>query len=156
MFVLLIVTDRRQHDNINLMERLEYGEEMMTDPTSLAAHKGLLSQTWDTAKPNYAAAKSLIRHSLIAHLLHIVMVKKGWKKWSQLLEWQPVLEEVMQLAEIIQSEFQEDLRVLVEVLVVKTLHHPKYFHKTTDCNTDCNDHCAELMPVAPVEIWIRV
>lgn len=95
MFVLLIVTDRRQHDNINLMERLEYGEEMsqlfhfalnathmimrthfgnaVTDPTSLAAHKGLLSRTWDAAKPNYAAAKSLIRHSLIARLLHIVM-----------------------------------------------------------------------------------
>ncbi|KAE9397161.1 hypothetical protein BT96DRAFT_996000 [Gymnopus androsaceus JB14] len=113
-------------DNINPMEQLEYGEEMsqlfhfalnathmimcthfgnaMTDPTSLAAHKGLLSRTWDTAKPNYAAVKSLIRHSLIARLLHIVMVKKGWKKWSQLLEWQPMLEEVMQLAEIVQSE----------------------------------------------------
>jgi hypothetical protein len=43
------------------------------DPTSLSAHKDLLRRIWDVNKPNYAAAKSLIRHSLIARLLHIVM-----------------------------------------------------------------------------------
>ena len=42
------------------------------DPTSLA-HKGLLRRIWDESKPNYAVAKSLIRHSLIARLLHITM-----------------------------------------------------------------------------------
>jgi len=36
------------------------------DPTSLSAHKDLLRRVWDVNKPNYAAAKSLIRHSLIA------------------------------------------------------------------------------------------
>ncbi|KAM5539821.1 hypothetical protein V8D89_006634 [Ganoderma adspersum] len=41
----------------------------VTNPTSLAAHKGLLHRTWDANKPNYATAKSLIRHSLIARLL---------------------------------------------------------------------------------------
>ena len=45
----------------------------VSDPTSLSAHKGLLGRVWDPNKPNYAAAKSLIRHSLIARLLHIVM-----------------------------------------------------------------------------------
>lgn len=84
-----------RHDDITPMHRLEYIEELVQlfhfainathmnirvhfgnaikDPTSLAAHKGLLGRTWDAAKPNYAAAKSLIRHSLIARLLHIVM-----------------------------------------------------------------------------------
>lgn len=96
---LSIINIRRarndRHDDITPMHRLEYIEELsqvfhfalnathmimrthfgnaVTDPTSLAAHKGLLGRTWDAAKPNYAAAKSLIRHSLIARLLHIVM-----------------------------------------------------------------------------------
>ena len=43
------------------------------DPTGLAAHKGLLGCIWDVNKPNYAEAKALIRHSLIARLLHCVM-----------------------------------------------------------------------------------
>lgn len=82
-------------DDVDSMERLEYVEEIsalwhfalqythlmmrvhfghaVLDPTSLAAHKGLLRRTWDVTKPNYAAAKALIRHSLIARLLHCVM-----------------------------------------------------------------------------------
>jgi len=47
--------------------------DAVQDPTSLSAHKDLLRRIWDVNKPNYAAAKSLIRHSLIARLLHIVM-----------------------------------------------------------------------------------
>jgi hypothetical protein len=43
------------------------------DPTGLAAHKGMLHRIWDVNKLNYAEAKSLIRHSLIARLLHCVM-----------------------------------------------------------------------------------
>lgn len=42
------------------------------DPTSLSAHKGLLRRTWDTNKANYAAAKSLIRHSLIGRIQHAI------------------------------------------------------------------------------------
>lgn len=76
------------HNNVNEMERLGCGEEnsalwhhtlqathmvmhthyghAVDDPTSLAAHKGPLNRTWDVSKPNYAAAKALICHSLIA------------------------------------------------------------------------------------------
>ena len=86
---------RDRVDDVNSMERLEYCEELsmlwhfalqnthmimrthlgnnVLDPTSLSAHKGLLGRVWDPNKPNYAAAKSLIRHSLIARLLHIAM-----------------------------------------------------------------------------------
>lgn len=87
---------RDRADDVNSMERLEYVEELsnlfhfalqathmlirthyghaVLDPTSLAAHKGLLGHTWDVNKPNYAAAKALVRHSLIARLLHAVML----------------------------------------------------------------------------------
>jgi hypothetical protein len=82
-------------DDINDMERLAYVEELsalwhfalnathmimrlhfgdsVLDPGSLARHKGLLNRTWDADKPNYADAKALIRHSLIARILYEVM-----------------------------------------------------------------------------------
>jgi hypothetical protein len=82
-------------DDINSMERLEYVEELsalwhfalnathmimrlhfgdsVLDPGSLAKHKGLLNRTWDAEKPNYADAKALIRHSLIARILYEAM-----------------------------------------------------------------------------------
>lgn len=85
--------DRR--DDVNPMERIEYIEEgsqmfhfalqgtvmdtkvhygnPITDPTSLAAHKALLGRVWDVNKPNYAQAKSLMRHSAIGRILHIVL-----------------------------------------------------------------------------------
>ncbi|KAJ7739617.1 hypothetical protein B0H14DRAFT_2407680 [Mycena olivaceomarginata] len=86
---------RDRTDDIDAMERLEYVQELsapfhfalqashmlmrthyghaVEDPASLAAHKGLLNRKWDVNKPNYAAAKSLIRHSLIARILHCVI-----------------------------------------------------------------------------------
>jgi hypothetical protein len=86
---------RDRTDDVNAMERLEYVAELsapwhfalqathmlmrthfghaVEDPGSLAAHKGLLNRKWDVNKPNYAASKSLIRHSLIARILHCVM-----------------------------------------------------------------------------------
>jgi hypothetical protein len=86
---------RDRTDDIDPMERLEFVQELsapfhfalqathmimrthyghaVEDPASLAAHKGLLNRKWDVNKPNYAAAKSLIRHSLIARILHCVM-----------------------------------------------------------------------------------
>ncbi|KAJ7670670.1 hypothetical protein DFH06DRAFT_1369657 [Mycena polygramma] len=89
---------RIRKDDVNSFERMEYGDELsahfhhalqashmimkvhyghaIRDPTSLAAHKGMLNRTWDVNKPNYAPSKSLIRHSLIARILHCVMVKK--------------------------------------------------------------------------------
>lgn len=86
---------RIRKDDVNPYERMEYGDDLsalfhhalqashmlmkvhyghaVRDPMSLAAHKGLLNRTWDINKPNYAASKSLIRHSLIARVLHCVM-----------------------------------------------------------------------------------
>ncbi|KAJ6612780.1 hypothetical protein B0H10DRAFT_1675933, partial [Mycena sp. CBHHK59/15] len=83
---------RDRMDDINGMERLEYVEELsalwhfalnathmimrlhfgdsVLDPGSLAKHKGLLNRTWDAEKPNYADAKALIRHSLVARILY--------------------------------------------------------------------------------------
>ncbi|KAJ6555826.1 hypothetical protein B0H19DRAFT_947497, partial [Mycena capillaripes] len=83
---------RDRMDDINDMERLAYVEELsalwhfalnathmimrlhfgdsVLDPGSLARHKGLLNRTWDADKPNYADAKALIRHSLIARILY--------------------------------------------------------------------------------------
>ncbi|KII84368.1 hypothetical protein PLICRDRAFT_59103, partial [Plicaturopsis crispa FD-325 SS-3] len=89
---------RDRTDDVNAMERVDYPEELsalwhyalqathmimrthyghaVLDPSSLAAHKGLLHRVWDVNKPNYAAAKALIRHSLIARLLHIAISKE--------------------------------------------------------------------------------
>ncbi|KAJ7780674.1 hypothetical protein DFH07DRAFT_765192 [Mycena maculata] len=75
-------TRKDQMDDINVMERLNYVEELSAlwhfalnathmimrlhfgdsvfDPGSLAKHKGLLNRTWDAEKPNYANAKALI------------------------------------------------------------------------------------------------
>ncbi|KAJ7844775.1 hypothetical protein B0H14DRAFT_3139277 [Mycena olivaceomarginata] len=50
-----------------MIMRTHYGHAV-EDPASLAAHKGLLYHKWDVNKPNYAAAKSLICHSLIARI----------------------------------------------------------------------------------------
>jgi hypothetical protein len=86
---------RDRANDIDTMERLDYVDELsalwhfalnathmimrthlgnaVLDPTGLAAHKGMLHRVWDVNKPNYAEAKSLIRHSLIARILHCVM-----------------------------------------------------------------------------------
>jgi hypothetical protein len=86
---------RERADDVSPMEQLLYLKELsalwhyglnalqmivkvhlgntIDDLGSLASHKGLLGRVWDVNKPNYAAAKSLVRHSLIARLLNIVM-----------------------------------------------------------------------------------
>ncbi|KAJ7717409.1 hypothetical protein B0H14DRAFT_3631243 [Mycena olivaceomarginata] len=118
---------RDRTDDINPMERLEYAQELsapfhfalqathmimrthyrhaVEDPASLAAHKGLLNRKWDVNKPNYAAAKSLIRHSLIARILHCVMVINGFTLYSQLSGWQPSLEDIQAIALTISTDF---------------------------------------------------
>nr|VWP01094.1 Sensor protein zRas [Ganoderma boninense] len=123
-------TARRERvDDIDSMERLEYTEEIsalwhfalnathmimrthfgnaITDPASLAAHKGLLRRTWDAHKPNYAAAKALIRHSLIARLIHCVMTLQNIKTWSALKEWKPTYETIEAVAQNICSKFAD-------------------------------------------------
>lgn len=57
---------------IHMLVRTHLGN-LVQDPGSLSNHKDLLGRVRDVNKPDYAAAKSLIRHSLIARLLHIVM-----------------------------------------------------------------------------------
>ncbi|KAJ7791458.1 hypothetical protein B0H14DRAFT_2624967 [Mycena olivaceomarginata] len=111
---------RDRTDDINAMERLEYADELsapwhfalqathmimrthygqaVEDPASLAAHKGLLNRKWDVNKPNYAAAKSLIRHSLIARILHCVMVLQGFTLYSELAGWTPTLQDIQAIA----------------------------------------------------------
>ncbi|KAK7433879.1 hypothetical protein VKT23_020504 [Stygiomarasmius scandens] len=68
----------------HMIMRTHLGDNPANDPAALETHKKLLRRTWDPTKPNYAAAKSLIRHSLIGRLMHIVMVLKGFHQWSQL------------------------------------------------------------------------
>ncbi|KAF6754008.1 hypothetical protein DFP72DRAFT_813583 [Ephemerocybe angulata] len=111
-------SDRK--DDVSPMERLEYGEEVsqlfhfalqatqmiirthfgttIDDPVSLASHKGLLGRVWDPNVANYAAAKSLIRHSLIARILHITMTIKGYQRWSDLWSWRPTYDDVKAIA----------------------------------------------------------
>ncbi|KAF8184133.1 hypothetical protein K438DRAFT_1974716 [Mycena galopus ATCC 62051] len=118
---------RDRADDIDAMERLEYVQELsapfhfalqashmlmrthyghaVEDPASLAAHKGLLNRKWDVSKPNYAAAKSLIRHSLIARILHWVMVINGFTLYSQLSGWQPTLADIQAVALAISTDF---------------------------------------------------
>ncbi|KAK6969215.1 hypothetical protein R3P38DRAFT_3337140 [Favolaschia claudopus] len=118
---------RDRTDDINPMERLEYVQELsapfhfalqashmlmrvhyghaVEDPGSLAAHKGLLNRKWDVSKPNYAAAKSLIRHSLIARILHCIMVIKGFTRFSELSQWRPTLADIQAISQRISTEF---------------------------------------------------
>ncbi|KAJ3515060.1 hypothetical protein NLJ89_g1998 [Agrocybe chaxingu] len=89
--------------NTHAIVRTHLGNAIQ-DPTSLSAHKDLLRRVWDTNKPNYAAAKSLIRHSLIARLVHIVMAKNGCRVWSEARKWQPAsFDELIKVAKQICS-----------------------------------------------------
>ncbi|KAG8938816.1 hypothetical protein FRC04_007424 [Tulasnella sp. 424] len=90
---------RDRADDVGPMEQLSYIQELselfhwalnathmlmrvhlgnaVQDPGSLSNHKDLLGRVWDVNKPNYVAAKALLRHSLIARLLHIVALGGG-------------------------------------------------------------------------------
>ncbi|KAJ7800306.1 hypothetical protein B0H14DRAFT_3785954 [Mycena olivaceomarginata] len=118
---------RDRTDDIDTMEHLEYVQELsapfhfalqashmlmqthyghaVEDPGSLAVHKGLLNHKWDVSKPNYAAAKTLIRHSLIARILHCVMVINGFTLYSKLSGWQPTLADIQAIALAISIDF---------------------------------------------------
>ncbi|KAF8581624.1 hypothetical protein K439DRAFT_1618917 [Ramaria rubella] len=118
---------REQFDNISPMEQLLYLKELsakwhfalnylhflvkvhfgnaIDDPGSLASHKGLLGHMWDVNKPNYAAATSLVHHSLIARILNIVMQINGFQNYSELAKWKPSFFEVHKAALQIVKEF---------------------------------------------------
>ncbi|KAK0444523.1 uncharacterized protein EV420DRAFT_1484640 [Desarmillaria tabescens] len=103
---------RDRMDDVNDMERLAYGQELSTlwhyalqvhfgfstDLTSLAAHKTLLGHSWDVKKLNYMAAKSLIRHSLIARLLHMTIICVGFSTWTELSGWQSTAADIKNMA----------------------------------------------------------
>lgn len=57
---------------VHMLVRVHLGNSIQ-DPGSLSHHKDLLGRVWDVNKPDYAAAKSLLTHSLVARLLHCVM-----------------------------------------------------------------------------------
>ncbi|KAJ7586010.1 hypothetical protein C8J56DRAFT_1052373 [Mycena floridula] len=88
----------------HMLMRVHLGHEVL-DPTSLSAHKSLLQRKWDVNKPNYAAAKALIRHSLIARLLHIIMVHNNFGRWSELKAWRPTLNEIWEVTDYIVDNF---------------------------------------------------
>ncbi|KAJ7767407.1 hypothetical protein DFH07DRAFT_954919 [Mycena maculata] len=88
----------------HMIMKVHYGHAVR-DPMSLSAHKGLLHRTWDVNKPNYAASKSLIRHSLIERVLHCVMVKNGFTLISELKKWWPTLQDIKTLSATIFEEF---------------------------------------------------
>jgi hypothetical protein len=129
-------------DDVSAMERLAYADEpsapwhfalqathmlmrthyghVVEDPASLAAHKGPLTRKWDVLKPNYAVAKSLIRYSLIARILHCIMyvvictvippltiarVIQGFTVYPELSGWKPTLEDIQATALIISNDF---------------------------------------------------
>ncbi|KAI0063040.1 hypothetical protein BV25DRAFT_1765596, partial [Artomyces pyxidatus] len=123
---------RERSDDINPMERLEYAEDLsqlfhfalnathklmrvhfghsMTDPGSLAKHKGLFNQTWDAAKPNYADGKALVRHSLIAHILYTLMCVLPMTQYSELTTWEPTVEEFKSFVEYFVDNFTDALK----------------------------------------------
>jgi hypothetical protein len=47
--------------------------EAVSSSFSIVSFELRVGQTWDINKPNYAAAKSLVRHLMIARILNIVM-----------------------------------------------------------------------------------
>ncbi|KAF7965706.1 hypothetical protein HWV62_42205 [Athelia sp. TMB] len=113
---------------LDMLRNLALSGIMHCKPAIASSHKGLLHRTWDVSKPNYAAATALVRHSLIARLLHCVMVLKGMKKWSQLRNWRPNLAEIQEISAQIFDQFAtsqaaEDAKAAGD----DWLAHGKYF-----------------------------
>ncbi|KAJ7602042.1 hypothetical protein DFH06DRAFT_1351727 [Mycena polygramma] len=88
----------------HMIMRLHFGDSVL-DPGSLAKHKGLLNWTWDAEKPNYADAKALIRHSLIAEFC--MKLKKNLKRWADLAKWKPTSDELQEFAQGFVTDFTE-------------------------------------------------
>lgn len=59
----------------NMIIRTHEGHDIR-EPASLIHQKNLLRRSWNIEKPTYAAAKALIRHSLIARIFYTVMLVK--------------------------------------------------------------------------------
>ncbi|KAG8961831.1 hypothetical protein FRC00_011095 [Tulasnella sp. 408] len=132
---LLRSARRDRADDVGPMEQLSYIQELselfhwalnathmlmrvhlgnaVQDPGSLSNHKDLLGRVWDVNKPNYAAAKALLRHSLIARLLHIALLESGKSRWSELYELKPDVKEIQRLASAISTKYATSVAGLV-------------------------------------------
>ncbi|KAF8599335.1 hypothetical protein BDV93DRAFT_591835 [Ceratobasidium sp. AG-I] len=75
------------------------------NPSSLSRHKDILRRKWDINKPNYAHTKALVRHSLAARLLVLVMQKQGFSTWDELSGWDPTWENLKEIAMWIVTNF---------------------------------------------------
>ncbi|KAF8962191.1 hypothetical protein BDZ97DRAFT_1663230, partial [Flammula alnicola] len=141
---------RDRNTDVNSMERLEYVEDISQlfhfalnashmlmrlhfgnaalDPGSLAKQKGLLNRTWDASKPNYADAKALIRHSLIARILYSLMLDQKMRRCSELAKWNPTPGDVSKFAENFVEKYANSTRAK-DAKAVKDDHlaHSIYF-----------------------------
>ncbi|KZT36483.1 hypothetical protein SISSUDRAFT_1130344 [Sistotremastrum suecicum HHB10207 ss-3] len=84
--------------------RTHFGDSNV-NPASLSSHKELLNRKWDPKKPNYADAKSLVEHSLVARLLDCTMKIKGYETYQDLYKVQPSFKELRELAEKIHTTY---------------------------------------------------
>ncbi|KAJ7210935.1 hypothetical protein C8J57DRAFT_1539795 [Mycena rebaudengoi] len=107
----------------HMIMRLHFGDSVL-DPGSLAKHKGLLNRTWDAEKPNYADAKALIRHSLVARILYTVMLRKDIKRWADLAKWKPTVDELSSFAQ----DFVTDFTVAANIEHAKNINDDYYAH----------------------------
>ncbi|KAJ7880206.1 hypothetical protein B0H13DRAFT_1891844 [Mycena leptocephala] len=107
---------RDRKDDINDMERLAYVEELK--------------------KPNYAGAKALIRHSLIARILYEVI-----KRWADLAKWKPMLTELKEFAQ----EFVRNFTEAQNIDKAKNINDDYYAHSQCWCSPASG---AEIKPLA--------
>ncbi|KAJ7803566.1 hypothetical protein B0H14DRAFT_3777036 [Mycena olivaceomarginata] len=107
---------RDRMDDINDMEHLAYVED--------ATHMIMRLHFGDSTKPNYADAKALIRHSLIARILYEVMLKKNIKRWADLAKGKLTLAELKEFAE----DFVKDFTEAQNIEKAKNINDDYYAH----------------------------
>ncbi|KZV91571.1 hypothetical protein EXIGLDRAFT_837044 [Exidia glandulosa HHB12029] len=79
------------HFQLNAVDMVlkEHLGDAVRDPGSLSKHKDVLMRTFDTSKTDYANARALIRHSLIARVLQCAAQLLGFSSWTQFKKWKP-------------------------------------------------------------------
>ncbi|KZS96883.1 hypothetical protein SISNIDRAFT_406895 [Sistotremastrum niveocremeum HHB9708] len=75
------------------------------NPASLSRHKDVLKRRFDIKKPNYADAKSLIHHSLIARIILGLMAVMNFKNIQEVEEWTPSYEDLVSASASIYESF---------------------------------------------------
>ncbi|KAJ7200786.1 hypothetical protein GGX14DRAFT_371815 [Mycena pura] len=131
-------------DDINPMERLDYVDELsalwhfalnathmimrlhfgnsVLDPGPKAAIRQC--KPFSNFATNYADAKALIRHSLIARILYEVMLKNDIKRWAALAKWKPTLAELTAFAQ----DFVSDFTLAINSESAKNVNDDYYAH----------------------------